>query len=112
MGSALTSIPVWILIITAAAFFIVMGIHRRNPAERINKFIPSIVCFVFAVNMAYILLYGGDTILTNLFIILLVVFLQFVSVVGLFSTLLIAWAIDLRELRKHKKEGLNGNEEI
>lgn len=112
MGSPLSSIPVWIGIITIAAFITVVGINKRNPGDRVKKYIPSIVCLVLAANLTYILLYGWDSMLTNILLIFLVVFLEFVSVIGLFSTVLIAFIIDLRERKKQQKEGLKENEEL
>lgn len=112
MRNVFMPITVWIVIITIAAYIVVMGISKRNPTERITKFIPSIVCFVFAANLTYLLLYGWETILTNILIMLVIVFLEFLAVVGLLSTLLVAWIIDIKVRKKSVKEGLEENEEV
>ena len=112
MRSAFISITLWVAIISVASFFAVTAFNKKKPSERVNKFIPSIVCFVIATNLTYILLYGWDTILINILIMLLVILLEFTSVAGLISTLAIACVLDVKEHKKGIKEGLKENEEV
>lgn len=110
MYNSLISIPIWIAAVMVAAYFAVLGFDRRKPADRMNKFIPAIVCLVFAINLTYIIIYGGDIVFTNIFMIFLVVFLEFLSVAGLLGTLLTAGMLELRERRKVNREGVNPDE--
>jgi amino acid transporter len=110
MSNVMFSIPMFIAVITASAFFAVAGMHRKRPDDRIYKFIPSIVCFVISVNLIYILFYGWDMVSTDLLVILLVVFLAFVSIIGFLSTLIFAGILEVRQRRLKDREGENENE--